>query len=219
MFRLNADEACAHSYDFQASQLPNGVTVEWLGDAAPCRQTLVLHTAGTLAPGSYTVGVSATQKDTSLSASAQITLNVTGCSEFAPGEFTQAIQSNFITLYTAGKPAVEHGLLVPLQVCQSHTLRVTLTAATSEANTPIADPPPFYLYRSLIWPAPNSIIAQGWGLNVRPQRTNSNGWALQADITPGLYLLVFERDRYTTASDPDPSHFPAAVTYRLEATP
>lgn len=218
-FSLDAEDPCVTPYTFQAQGLPVGVTAEFLGDAIPCRSTLVLHTVVTVAPGDYTVKVVATQTGTSLSKSAQVTLSVTSCSEFPQGEFTQAIQSNFITLITAGKPAIEHGLLVPLQVCQNHSLRVTLTAAVSEAGTPMATPPRFYLYRSLVWPAPSAIAAHNWGQNVRPQRNNSDGWLLQADITPGLYLLVFERDYWKDPPDTDPASFPATVTYRLEAAP
>jgi hypothetical protein len=222
MFRINADDLCAHSYTFQAQGLPAGITAEFLGDAAPCRDTLVLNTTATVAPGSYTIQVIATQTDTSQSASAQITLNITGCSEFPQGEFTQAIQSNLVTLITAGKPNIEHGLLVPLQVCQdipSRSLRVTLTAAMSEAGTPMAAPPRFYLYRSLVWPAPHSITAYGWARNVGLPRSNSDGWQLQENITPGLYLLVFERDYWASSPNIDPAHFPASVTYQLAHEP
>jgi hypothetical protein len=218
-FRVNADDACAHSYTFQAQGLPAGITAEFLGDATPCRNTLVLTVPVAAAPGSYSVQVVAMQTDTSLSTSTQIALTVTGCQEFQQGEFSQTIQSNLVTLITAGKPSIEHGLLVPLQVCQDRLLRVTLTSATSEAGTPMATPPRFYLYRSLVWPAPSTITAHGLWPNVKVPRINSDGWQLQGTIGPGLYLLVFERDYYTIPAITDPASFPASVTYRIEAGP
>ncbi|MBN1312423.1 MAG: hypothetical protein JXB30_13480 [Anaerolineae bacterium] len=220
MFRIIADDPCSDYYNhtFEVKELPSGITAEFLGDPVPCRNTLVLHTEGTLAPGSYTVRVFSKQTGTSITKASRITLNITACSEFLPGEFTQTIQSKLVTLITAGKPAIEHGLLVPLQVCQNRSLQVTLTVATSEAGTPMSAPPRFYLYRSMAWPAPSSITAHGHPCyhNVRVPRSNSNGWQLQADISPGLYLLVFERDHWTGSPDVDPANYPASVTYHLE---
>ena len=152
--------------------------------------------------------------------SAQLTLNVTACTEFQPGEFTQAMHSNLVELITAGKPLVEHGLLVPLQVCgndRSRHIHVALKAVISEAGTLMTTPPPFYMYCGLDWPAPKMIQAHNpFTINVTGQIRNDE-WELRGEIRPGLYLLVFERDHYlsSTASQ----DIPASVTYRLEIEP
>jgi hypothetical protein len=150
-------------------------------------------------------------------------LQVTSCSEFPPGEFTQFIESNLVELTTSGKPSHESGLLVPLQVCgadRARHLKVTLVSATSEAGTLMASPPPFYVYRSRVWPAPRTINGHlgggNWKVNAI-ERVNSTGWELQSDVAPGLYLLVFERDHYGSSTDPE--DIPASITYRLEISP
>jgi hypothetical protein len=54
-------------------------------------------------------------------------------------------------------------------------------------------------------------------VNVQLPRIDNEGWRLEADLAPGLYLLVFERDYY--GASPDPQVIPAFVTYRLEILP
>lgn len=201
---------------FEVRGLPTGVTIEFLGSAAPYENYLILHTPGSLALWSYTLDVLANAGG-SQTVSGRIVLNVTSCAESQSGKFTQMIQSNLVELFTAGKPAIEHGLLVPVQVCGSRPVKhvkVTLESATSEAGTPLTTPPRFYMYRSLVWPAPRSIQAHSWGVNVQKPRIESTGWQLEADVAPGLYLLIFERDRYGPTLEP--RAVPASVTYHLE---
>jgi hypothetical protein len=206
---------------FGVAQLPAGWTAEFLGSPIPCAENLVLHTAGTARPGSYSIRVTAAP-EAALSAWAELTVEILPCVEFQTGEFSRAMDSNLVTLVTAGKPAIEHGLLVPLQVCDAEPgrrLLVTLTEVISEAGSQMASPPRFYLYRSLVWPEPNNIMAHGAPgmLNVGLPRTENEGWQLEAEVPPGLYLLVFERDYYGSSTDPET--IPASLAYRLEALP
>ena len=208
-------------YVFQVEALPAGWTAEFLGSPTPFNNTLVLTTAGAATPGRYRVRMIATS-EAGHSNSAWIELEVTPCIEFQSGEFTHAIQSNLVELITAGKPSIEHGLLVPLQVCgvrAGRRLQVTLLEVVSEAGSPMADPLRFYLYRSWAWPEPPHIIAHGTSgsLNVRLPRIENVDWRLGAEVQAGLYLLVFERDRY--GSPTDPAGIPASVTYRLSILP
>jgi hypothetical protein len=220
-FKLTAAlSPLAKRYTFQVQDLPSGITTELLGNPVPSEDTLVLNTTGSLAPGRYVVNL-IVNTDAGNSAPAPITLEVTPCSEFQPGEFTESVRSRLVELITAGKPAVEHGLLVPLQICggssRTKHLKVTLEAVKSETGSSMSSPPRFYVYRSLAWPAPNSIQANPgayWLRNVALPRTNSAAWQLDADLMPGLYLLVFERDRFDSTTDP--KEIPGTVTFRLE---
>jgi hypothetical protein len=221
-FGLAIAPSCqVHPEAFGVGQLPAGWTAEFLGSPIPCKETLVLNTPGSARPGSYSIRVTAAP-ETALPAWAELTVDILPCVEFQTGEFSRAVHSNLITSITAGKPAIEHGLLVPLQVCGAEPgrrLLVTLTEVISEAGSRTASPPRFYLYRSLLWPEPKSIVAHGapGTLNVRLPRTENEGWQLEAEVTPGLYLLVFERDSY--GSSPHPETIPASLTYRLETLP
>jgi hypothetical protein len=210
-----------HPAAFGVGQLPAGWTAEFLSSAIPCNRTLVLTTAETAQPGRYSIRVTATS-ETDWSTSAELTLEVVLCVEFQPGEFTRAMGSNLVTLITAGKPAIEHGLLIPLQVCDGQPgrrLLVTLEEVNSEAGSRMASPPRFYLYRSRVWPEPNSIVAHGvpGTINVELPRIGNEGWQLEAEVTPGLYLLIFERDFW--GSSPDRQAIPASLTYWLEILP
>jgi hypothetical protein len=211
------DKFIRSSYSVQGS--PAGVTARFLGSPAPFQNTLVLDTVGTLAPGKYTITVVASI-GTAPAMSVPVTLTVTDCVEFQPGEFTRPIQSNLVGLTTAGKPSFEHGLLVPIQVCGGNgprRIKVTLETAISEAGKVMASPPRFYMYRSQDWPAPGHIEAHRFESTNAIEREDNTGWELERDITPGLYLLVFERDRYGSSTNPD--DIPAAVKYRVETTP
>jgi hypothetical protein len=219
-FAIRADQTGDSSgYSYWVEDLPAGVTADFLYSAAPYEKTLILHTAGSLPVGQYAVTIWATVGRSQPVAS-HVTLDVTSCTEFQPGEFTQSIQSNLITLITAGKPYYEEGLLVPVQVCgrdQVRQIRVTLETAVSEAGTMMATPPRFCIYRCLVWPAPTGIDTHtAWAVNATG-RVDSTGWELDGKATAGLYLLVFERNRYPPTSDPE--RIPASVTYRLEIVP
>lgn len=151
---------------------------------------------------------------------AQVTLAITTCEEFRPGVYTKSMD-DLILVILAGKPDFTHGLAIPLQVCcgaQSRKLRVTIESATSEAGTPLKQPPRFFLFYSLVRPAPGSIDAHNSEFSsVEKDYTTSNGWSLEATIVPGLYLLVFEHDSYALLIHPrTASDIPQSVTYRLE---
>ena len=201
--------------DWKTENVPTGVTAAITSHAAPWSTRLVVTTDGTLAAGSYTLDVVATT-DTPQTLSATVKLNVTACIETASGSSTQAVMSHLVELITAGKPAIEHGLLVPIQICgKPKHLQVKLTQAIATDNSVMTTPPPFYLFRSEVWPAPDHINAHGLaeGFNVQvPNIPQTDGaWQLDADVTAGLYLLIFERDRY--AATLTPQNTPATVTY------
>jgi hypothetical protein len=186
------------------------------GFPTPWENRLLVSTDGTVKPGDYTFQVRAVFEDQKLVV--PVTLHVEACVESEPGEFTQAISENPVDLILAGKPAVETGLLVPIQICQPRHLKVTLQTARSEADTEMPEPPPFYLYRSMVWPAPDAIYAQfsgdKWALNAEIPPIGHTDWTLEAEVLPGLYLLIFEQNRYPFRKDQ--TTIPAAVTYRLD---
>jgi len=208
-------------YRFATGNLPAGADVELLGDPAPYNNTMIVHTTADLAPGRYVFDVSVTLPETpTLSGMASVVLNVVACSGFQPGEFTQSVSDRLVTIIPAGKPARAEGLLIPLQICgpaQEQVLDVMLVSAVSEAGTPMSTPPPFYLYRSLVWPAPEGQITAHagnyWGIDVVLPRIDGTGWSLSGTVSPGLYLLVFERTHWGGSTDP--ADVPATVTYRL----
>jgi hypothetical protein len=78
----------------------------------------------------------------------------------------------------------------------------------------MATPPPFYLFRSLVWPAPDAIQTHSYYAANATNAGEGSGWEPEPEVTPGLWLLVFERDRY--GSSAGPQDIPAMVTYRLE---
>jgi hypothetical protein len=203
-------------YRYWVEGLPNEITACFLGAPAPYQDTLVLNASGTIAPGLYIVHPFAKRGDTP-PVSAPITLNLTSCTEFQTGVFTQSVQSNLIPVITSGKPSYQHGLLVPLQVCASdqvRRLKVALQAVLSEAGTPMTTPPPFYIFRSLVWPAPDHIQTHNYYAVNAAKAGDSSDWDLELEVTRGLWLLVFERDRYNSSTDPQ--DIPAIMTYRLE---
>jgi len=211
-----APEAMPHSVIWEMQNIPQGIAAELQSMVVPWEHRLLVSANAALAPGRYPITVSATANQP---ISLTLTVNVTPCAETQSGEFTLNIQSNLVDLITAGKPADEHGLLVPIQICdRSRHLRVSLKEVVSAAGTVMTEAPPFYLYRSLVWPAPSSIQAHYyWSTNVEVPRVNSTGWQLDGEVEPGLYLLIFERDHYPPSSDPET--LPAAVTYQLELEP
>ncbi len=221
-FRLAVGPPCtAERYAFRVEELPEGWAAEFLGSATPFNETLAVTPAEIAPPGSYHIRVTATSAG-GLPNAAELEVQVVPCLEFTDGQYTRAMQSNLVTLITAGKPSIEHGLLVPLQVCggsPGRRLLVTLLEAVSEAGSPLSKPPHFYLYRIRVWPAPDGITAHGvpGTLNVQLPRINSVDWQLEADLLPGLHLLVFERDRWDSSTDPQA--IPTAVTYRLRFLP
>lgn len=223
--RLEVSPHIDARHRFAASSLPAGVTAEFLGNPAPYDNTLIVHTPADLAPGRYVFDVSVTVPETpTLTGTASAVLNVMACTSSQPGEFTQSMSDRPVTVIPAGKPASAEGLLVPLQICgpgQEQRLEVTLVSAVSAAGTPMTTPPPFYLYRSLVWPAPEGqIMAHAgnyWSIDVMLPRVDGTGWSLSGTVSPGLYLLVFERTRW--GGPTDPADIPEMVTYRVTLDP
>lgn len=215
--RINVtmNECDQQAATFQAPNLPFGITAEFITTATPCEATMVLTADVSITPGDYVIEVTRLSS-AGQTVTGQVRLQVSACTELQLGEFTTYIQSNLIPLITASKPSIEHGLLVPLQFCGNRSITVDLLAVTSEAGTRMTVPPRFYLYRSWVWPAPDSIRAHAamrWTMNVAVPRVDNNGWQLTANVPAGMYLLVFERDAYDSSTDP--KDIPASVTYRV----
>jgi hypothetical protein len=208
-------------FAFSVDNPPKGITTELMDTPVPSAKRLIVHTSGLLAPGVYTTTVTVAKTTPPLVASQSVNLAVMPCRDFEPGVFSQSVDANLVTLQTSGKPSIEHGLLVPLQVCggdEPRRLTLTLDSATSAAGTTMETPPRFYVHRSLVWPAPQTIDTHDMSLVNASDRVESAGWDLATDVRPGLYLLVFERDRYSVTPVP-PVDVPASVTYRVEISP
>jgi hypothetical protein len=187
-------------------------------------RVLQVHTSGSTLEGTHTIAVTATIPGHSWTT--QLELEIVACEPLEPGSHTQALtEDTLTTIITAGKPDYARGLLVPLQICDTahpQTLRITVESATSEADTPLDEPPSFYVFRSLVWPAPDHIDTHTWSRNAEREPIVNAGWSLEGAVSPGLYLLVFEHDRYADVLDPRESKdILKSVTYRVEigATP
>lgn len=201
---------------WEIQRVPVGLTATLVGATTPWHRRLLVTAGATLTADSYTLDVRATVDGTQ-SIGTTIKIGVTACTETASGSLTQAMDSNLVELITAGKPAFEHGLLIPVQICGgSKHLTVKLTGATAEDGSTLTTLPNFYVFRSEVWPTPDHITAHGLdeGLNVQvPIIAYSSAGQLEADIGAGLYLLIFERDRYAATLTPQTTA--AAVTYTL----
>ncbi|MEP6985035.1 MAG: hypothetical protein ABI970_05540, partial [Chloroflexota bacterium] len=96
-------------------------------------------------------------------------------------------------------------------------LSVKLTSAIAEDGSTMTTLPAFYIFRSEVWPAPDHITAHGLDelLNVQvPMIAQANNTGqLDADVGAGLYLLIFEHDRFGATLIPQT--LPATVTYTL----
>ena len=203
------------SVDWATEKVPAGITATIVGGAAPWQGRLVITPDGTLAVGDYTLDVIA--KTEIQSPRVTVAFKVTACTETTSGSSTTAINSNLVELITAGKPAVEHGLLVPVQICGSKHLSVKLTSATAEDGSAMTTLPTFYIFRSEVWPAPDDIIAHGlaelFNVQVPMIAQADNTGLLETDVGAGLYLLIFEHDRFGATLTPPT--MPANVTYTL----
>jgi len=203
--------------------LPPGATAEFKGQTAgnPTSGCLRIDTPCSIAEGGYPLEVTAAVPGKMWKA--QITLGIAACEEFKPGVYTKPMDE-LISVIVAGKPDFINGLAVPLQVCygsQPRKLKVTIESATSEAGTRLTTPPRFYLFYSLVRPAPDFINAHNAEFrNVEQDYMINSGWSLEETVTPGLYLLVFEHDSYADLVNPrEPKDIPKSVTYRLEVVP
>lgn len=202
--------------NWTTDKIASGLAVTLVGATTPWQRRLLVTADSTLTAGSYTLDVAATPENAQ-SVRATIKVDVTACAETASGSVTQVMNSNLVELITAGKPAVEHGLLVPVQICSTGKhLSIKLTNASAEDGSTLTALPPFYVFRSEVFPAPDHIMAHGLAesFNVQvPTIAQSSAGQLEADVGAGLYLLIFERDRY--AATLTPQTIPASVTYTL----
>jgi len=201
-------------------RLPTGASAEFTGQTAgnPTSGCLQIDTPCTIAEGRYPLEVTAAVPGKIWRA--QVTLGIAACDEFEPGVYTKPMDV-LITVIVAGKPDFINGLAVPLQVCcasEPRKLKVTIESATSEAGTALTKPPRFYLFCSLVRPAPDFVNAHSEvSRNVERDYAMSSGWSLEGMARPGLYLLVFEHDSYADLVNPrQPEDVPKSVTYRLE---
>ena len=199
------------SVAWEMQYVPTGIKAELIGQTTPWQRRLLVTADSSLATGSYTLDVVATVDTQSVRTA--VTVAVTDCVQTESGSSTTGVNSNLVELITAGKPAVEHGLLVPLQVCgNAKHVRVTLTKAQAEDGSTMTTPPAFYIFRSEVWPAPNHITAHGLPESINVQVPNiaqsNSGSQLDADVSSGLYLLIFEHDRYGATLTP-----PTRVSY------
>jgi hypothetical protein len=205
------------SVTWETQNVSNGLMATIVGGAAPWQRRLVITSDSALAAGSYALDVKATT-DSAQTAQATVKVDVTACTETASGSSTTAISSNLVELITAGKPAVEHGLLIPVQICGSPKhLSVKLTNVTAEDGSTMTMLPAFYVYRSEVWPAPDHItahpLAELFNVQVPTIAQANSAGQLDTDVGAGLYLLIFERDRYGATLTPPTT--PASVTYTL----
>jgi hypothetical protein len=201
---------------WSTQSVPAGMSADIVGGASPFQRRLIVTSDDTVAAGSYSLAVTATV-DANQFARATVNVTIAACTETASGSDTKDINSNLVELITAGKPAVEHGLLVPVQICAPKHLSVKLTSTKADDGSTMTTPPAFYVFRSQVWPAPTNIIANGLDeiLNVQaPSIAQANGDQLDADLQPGLYLLIFEHDRFGVTLTPQST--PANVTYDLK---
>ncbi len=199
---------------WKIDQSPDGITARLVSDPQPWASELIVTADPAAAPGDYAVTLGAYQGDSPL-ASAQVTFTLTGCGESPSGEMSASIKDSAARVILAGKPDYATGLIVPFQVCRPGHLSATLTRAVSETGVDLADAPPFHLFRSIVYPAPAGITANPgstWILNVENPRVVASGWSLDADVPPGLYLLVFQNDRWPGTP---PESRPDAITFSL----
>lgn len=199
--------------------LPSGVTAKFLAHPIPSTSTLVINTSCTTPPGFYTIGIQETISETT--PLAQATLNVTDrLVSSQPGLFTGSFTANTIHVRRGGPSTMEYGPFLVLTLCdgvQPRKLKVSVQSATSDAGTPLAEPPRFSLFRSLVWPAPDSIQTSTCCYPNAHEVAQSDGWSLEWDIADGVYVLVFQRSPFEDSYPPEKR--PASVVYSVEIVP
>jgi len=197
--------------------LPPGVTAEFLVDANPANSTLVISTSCTTPPGFYVLDILATISETT--SLAQATVNVADrLVPSQPGSFTGSFTVNTIDVLRGGPSTLQYGPFLVLKFCdsaQARKLKVSVQSATSDAGTPLAEPPRFSLFRSLVWPAPDYIQTMSGGYRANAREVAQSGdWSLEWNITDGLYVLVFQRSPFEASLPPEKR--PASVVYSVE---
>ena len=100
-------------------------------------------------------------------------MTVGECVSSEQGRCNASIDSNLVVLITAGKPVVEHGLLVPIQVCgRPKHIQVIIKEAIAEDRSVMNPPMPLYLFRSEVYPEPNITMSRGIEENYNVQVPN-----------------------------------------------
>ena len=200
--------------------LPAAATADARGPMAvtPPGGCLRIDASCALADGQYPLDVTAAVPGTTWNA--QVTLATAACEEFKPGVYTGSM-NELMDVIMAGKPDFTHGLVVPLRVLlwlSAQETRGHHRVRNFRSWYSVTKPPRFFLFYSLVRPAPDFIEAHNYEFsNVEHDYTTDSGWSLEETITPGLYLLVFEHDSYVDLVHPrQPSDILQSVTYRLE---
>ncbi len=197
--------------------LPPGVDFEFLPDAVPAKSTLVINTSCATAPGSHVFDVWATISETMQMA--KVTVNIVdSLVDSQPGSYTGSFTLNTIGVSRGGPSTYQYGPFLVLQFCgtgQPRKLTVEVQSAISEADTPLAQPPRFSLFRSMVWPVPDHIqtMSGGYQANAR-EVAQSDGWNLEWDIADGLYVVAFQRSPFEDSLPANER--PASVAYRVE---
>lgn len=197
--------------------LPAGVTSEFLPDANPANSTLVVNTRCATPRGSYSIDVQATISQTMQIVKTKVNV-ADRLVESRPGSFTGSYKANTIGVGHGGPSTYRYGPFVVLQFCDNvvpQTLNVRVQSATSVAGTPLAEPPSFTLFKSLVWPVPAYIqtVSAGYHADAR-EIAFGDGWSLKWTISGGVYVLAFLLSPFDDGKPPEKR--PASVTYSVE---
>lgn len=197
--------------------LPAGVTSEFMPDANPANSTLVVNTTCAATRGSYGIDVLARILQTTQFVKAKVNVG-DRLVESRPGTFTGSYNANRIGVGHGGPGTYRYGPFVVLQFCDSavpRMLNVRVQSATSDAGTPLAEPPSFTLFKSLVWPVPDYIqtLSAGYHADAR-EIAFGDGWSLKWTISGGVYVLAFLRSPFDDGKPPEKR--PASVTYTVE---
>lgn len=222
-FSLNIPEdtdGASSPVHWSVEGLPPGATAEFLPDVDCDRPTLVIHTACSMPQGSHAIDVlsEVSQRTSAVRPTIKIAGSLTSSQS---GSFTGsfAYGEETIDILRGGSSTLQYGPFTVLQSCESdhpRKLKVTVESATSDAGTPLVEPPSFSFLQSLVWPVPDEVQVIGSGAAFKPNAqevAQSDGWTLEWDIEPGLYLLVFQRSPFEDSNPAEER--PASVTYRV----
>ncbi len=206
-------------YQFGVQGLSAGITSTVFQSAVPWEGELLLRTATTISPGLYTAQISVYTTDYDITITRPISLEVTACSESPSGHFIQRLDE--LNEIRADKlwDTAQGGEVIPIQICGRHPSRhITVTLESIYAGSAIVLPEllPRRLYRSYVYPVPRIIALHNPSLiggNVSLVAETDTELQMGADVTPGLYLLVFVTEHLPWYR-PSPT-----LTYDLELTP